>query len=140
VVSQTPGTLVMRKTHVLFLVSACSLLLPFAPAGARSCGSGSTAVTNMPTLGGSYWTVYGLNQAGQITGYSYTSGDTAAHAFRYSSGVTADLGTLGGVISQGFAINGSGQVAGEANTAGDAQTHATLWTGTNGTDLGTLGG
>ena len=68
-------------------------------------------IVSLPTLGGSGLQPYALNANGQITGFSYTSGNLAAHAFLYSNGTTTDLGTFGGGISQGFAINGAGQVA-----------------------------
>jgi probable HAF family extracellular repeat protein len=84
-----------------------------------------------------------------VTGQSYITGDTAAHAFRYdgtpgSGGVMHDLGTLGGTNSIGLAVNDAGQVVGWSFT-GDAGFHAFLYTGTPGSggimrDLGTLGG
>ncbi|HWH69180.1 MAG TPA: PKD domain-containing protein, partial [Candidatus Sulfotelmatobacter sp.] len=83
---------------------------------------------------------FGLNPTGQIAGFGYTPGDTAAHAVLYSNSTLTDLGTFGGVISLAYALNGSGQVVGEANFEGDTLTHAFLYSSTNLVDLGTLGG
>lgn len=48
----------------------------------------------------------GLNNAGQVVGYSYVAGDPEKHGFIYENGVMRDLGSS--VIPQG--INDSGQV------------------------------
>jgi probable HAF family extracellular repeat protein len=96
---------------------------------------------------------YGINDAGQVAGYSeYAMGTTTSsgptRAFRTSptGRVTdpgADLGTLGGSTSQAFAINNAGQVTGSSLLPGDTVTHA-FRSSPNGqavslTDLGTLG-
>ena len=130
----------MRKSFTSYLTLVFSILIQFNPPKACACGSGASTVTNLPSLGGSTVQVSGINSAGQIAGTSYTTGDRAARAFRYSSGTTADLGTLGGNNSQGFAINSQGWVAGEADLAHFAGTHAVLVKGGAPIDLGTLGG
>src|SRR5260370_40802009 len=84
----------------------------------------------------------GVNDRGQVVGGSSISGDTALHAFSWTSGGgIVDLGTLGGTDSFSFAVNGRGQVVGESSTSGNAATHAFSWTSGGGmVDLGTLGG
>ncbi len=121
---------------------AALLVLLLATVNAWACGqgSGSSSITNLPTLGGSGFYAYAMNPAGQVTGVAYTTGDLAAHAFLYSGGALTDLGTLGGSFGEGFAINALGQVAGEATVTGDVQLHAMLFNGTNMVDLQTLGG
>jgi probable HAF family extracellular repeat protein len=96
--------------------------------------------------GGSYSYGYGINESGQVTGTSATTG-IPQHAFLWTpttpngaSGSMIDLGTLGGTnYSEGRGINAGGQVTGEANTTGDTATHAFLYDGAL-HDLGTLGG
>jgi probable HAF family extracellular repeat protein len=120
----------------------CTALLIFVTAyGHAACGSGSGAITNVPHLGGSTYTVTSLNAIGQVAGYSFTPGDTESHAFLFSSGNATDLGSLGGTTSYGYALNDSGQVVGESLLPGDfAPPHAFLFNGTAMVDLGTLGG
>lgn len=105
--------------------------------------------------GGSRSSGGGINDAGQVFGYSEyalppppnTLGPTRAFRTTPTGLVTdpgADLGTLGGSVSSASAINSSGQVAGSSKIAGDLQTHA-FRSSPNGqpvvlTDLGSLGG
>lgn len=127
--------------------AAWACLLAVLPVGAMPGD-----IFNPGTLGGRGSGGNGINDVGQVTGFSDTAGDTATHAFLYtgmpgSGGTMDDLGTLGGTESVGHAINASGQVVGWSQTkVGDFSTqHAFLYTGTPGNggkmaDLGTLGG
>jgi probable HAF family extracellular repeat protein len=72
-------------------------------------------MTILATLGGLECHPKGINDFGQITGYS-TTADGNYRAFLNSSGTISDLGTLGGQFSFAFAINKSGQVTGQAYT------------------------
>jgi len=101
----------------------------------------SGQVSDLGTLGGSFTfgnSAYAINNAGQVTGYSYTS-TIHPHAFLYSNGQIQDLGTLGGNTSYGYGINDNGQVVGAADTTTDLQ-HAFLYRNRQMTDLGTLSG
>jgi probable HAF family extracellular repeat protein len=122
-----------------FVRCSALLMLSLSGAGAWACGTGSTTVTNVPSLGGSSQYIYALGSGGHITGYSFTSGDAAYDAFLYGPGFLTDLGTLGGLTSIGYAVNRSGQVAGQADLA-DGTTHAFLFSAGKLVDLGTLGG
>jgi len=93
----------------------------------------------------------GINDAGQVVGWSWTTGNDGWHAFRYTGtpgagGAMADLGTLGGLLSTGLAINNAGQVVGYSRISMTSVTNrAFRYTGTPGAggamvDLGTLGG
>ncbi len=60
-------------------------------------------MTDLGVLGGDYSYAYGINDSGQIVGYS------DGHAFLYSGSTMKDLGTLGGTTSRAYGINASGQ-------------------------------
>lgn len=80
---------------------------------------------DLGTLGGVNSIAYGINDSGQVVGYSNVAGGDE-HAFLYDGDVMIDLTTLGGVESIAYAINDSGQVV------GDSDGHAFLYDETEG--------
>ncbi|MBV9037887.1 MAG: DUF3466 family protein [Acidobacteriaceae bacterium] len=113
-----------RLSSFLLLLSELSLM-PLAAAPLYT-------VTDLGSLGGNNSQAYGLNNNGQVVGYSYTStSGSTPHAFLYSNGQMQDLGP--GIA---FGINDLGQVAGVSASNGHAFRYS------NGVlqDLGTLGG
>jgi len=97
-------------------------------------------VQDLGTLGGSSSHATGINDSGEVVGFS-TAANGYDHAFLYDESATPkmqDLGTLGGSSSQATGINDSGQVVGYSDTS-DGQQHAFLYDRTNGMqDLNTL--
>ena len=93
-------------------------------------------IVPLGTLGG-LTQVNGLNNSGQVIGFSRISQFGPGHAFRWTatSGMV-DLGTFGGTSSSATGINSSGHVVGAA-FAPDELNHAFLWTPIDGmVDLG----
>jgi probable HAF family extracellular repeat protein len=93
---------------------------------------------DLGTLGGTNAYARGINDVGDIIGFSNTVGDTFTHATLWTGNSIVDLGTLGGSNSQALGINNGGQIVGFANTAFDAQQHATLWKNGSATDLNSV--
>ena len=100
-----------------------------------------------PLPGDTSSTANGLNDSGQVVGYSNVSGGIGGtlHAFLYNQGTLTPLGTLGGDSSYAAAINDSGEVVGGSTTgtSGLAPYDAFLWSQATGmqdlTKLGFMG-
>ncbi len=80
----------------------------------------------------------GINNAGQVVGWSFTSRLHDWRATLWNGTTPTDLGTMGGFFSNAYGINNAGQVVGLSGGIGFQV--ATLWNGTTPTNLGTLGG
>jgi probable HAF family extracellular repeat protein len=121
-------------------VCAACIVAATLLAGAASTAHADPVIYDLGTLiGGTYSQGLGVNDAGQVAGFSEIAGSVARHAFLYTGtpgagGLMHDLGTLGGMQSQGEAINNAGQVVGWSEIAGSTIRHAFLYTGTPGVD------
>lgn len=86
-----------------------------------------TAV-DLGTLGGVLSAAYGIDDNGDVVGYSYTANNAASHAFLYSNGAMIDLNTLlpsiasGWTITAAYGINDVGDIVGTGTLNG--QTYA----------------
>lgn len=102
----------------------------------------------IPTLGGDFSFVRGLNNKDAVVGYASTGtgpvNDPRSHAYVYKDGKIHDLGTLGtGQRSEAFDINDHWQIVGESRIVPDNDVnpvHPFLFQNGRMSDLGTLGG
>lgn len=125
----------------------CCIFLGFLFGAAHLASAGVLySVTDLGTLGGPQTSAFGINNKGEVTGYSVTSAGQE-HAFIYSNGEMTDLGTFGPLSplshytgSTGYGINNGGQVAGYSVTPTSFVEHAFLYSNGQMMDLGTLGG
>jgi probable HAF family extracellular repeat protein len=117
---------VMKRTQLVVTTTlAIFVLASYAHAQkyhAFIWNSGS-GLTDLGTLGGDTSYAFGVNDSGEVVGYSYLADNVTRHAFTWTaSGGMVDLGTLpGGSWSQGEKINASGEIAGEALDANGKQ-------------------
>jgi len=93
-------------------------------------------MSDLGTLSGNWTEAHGINELGQITGYSVLSDSVSAFFWENSS--MNDIGSLSD-SSRGYAINNVGQIVGDC-FGSDYDTTACLWEDDNITSLGTLGG
>jgi len=122
------------KSFCIGLLLSGSLLAHVIQANAQTY-----TFTDLGTLGGTNSYANAINNAGQVVGWSYLTGDNEYRATLWNGTTATDLGTLGGGGSMANAINSSGQVAGYSYTTSNAAYHATLWDGTTPTDIGPVG-
>jgi len=97
-------------------------------------------MVDLGTLGGVLVMPNGLNNKGQVAGFSTLTGELTAHAFLWDQGAIQDLGTLGGTFSEADALDDRGEIVGKSFVAGDQGWHAFLWKHGVMNDLGTLPG
>jgi probable HAF family extracellular repeat protein len=95
---------------------------------------------DLGTLGGTMGQPTGINDSGQVIGFSTLAGDQATHPFFWDGQQMIDLNTLGGDNGAAFWMNNAGQVVGRAGLPGGHVFHAFLWQNGKMTDLGTLDG
>ena len=111
------------------------------PSGYHALFFDGATVRNLGAFGGAEAYATGLNNAGQIAGYSGSGSLGNYRAFRWSASTgMVDLGTLSGVgAAKSLAINDRGQVAGYVYAPLEPP-QAFLWSdGTGMVDLGRLG-
>ena len=93
---------------------------------------GPTGMEDLGTLG-TGWESFGMgiNDAGEVAGFSATNQLWDQRAFRYGAGGMEELGALAGQLSSyGFGIDNSGRVVGYVET--DVGRRAAFWEGTTG--------
>jgi probable HAF family extracellular repeat protein len=95
-------------------------------------------IVDLGTLGGNS-SASAINEAGQVTGTSWTRDPDTLHAFLYSRGRMIDLDGRPGKNSYGESINAKGQVVGQFYNRND-QPVAFVYAGRGMRDIGTLGG
>lgn len=138
----------MRPFQISARVSKSFFLVILGLAGASSqiCAQAQTyRVTDLGTINTQTGVISshptGINNAGQVSGYSYSG--TSNHAARFTNGLVEDLGVIpGGDTSTGWAINGLGDVVGDSQYSvnGGSIRHAALFRNGTVTDLGFLQG
>jgi len=96
-------------------------------------------VIDLGTLGGTGSEATGINDRGEVVGWSL-DGDGNTQAFHWQNGNMTGLGFLpGGTSSMANAINDSGEITGRSHVSG-TDYHAFLYRSNSFLDLGTFGG
>lgn len=117
-----------------------SAVTPEGNTSNRAFLSSAGSMTDLGTLGGSVSYAYGLNNSGQVVGWSNTSTSSAERAFLYANGAMTNLGAMGGVSSVALDINESGYIVGHTRSATDVVRGFVRQPNGNVINLGTLGG
>lgn len=94
-----------------------ALLALSAPTSVRA-QSVTYTIQDLGSFGGIKTVANGLNNFGQVVGYSKKPGDGYGHSFLYSNGRMIELATLGGPGGGATSINNAGQIVGMASVVG----------------------
>ncbi len=86
-------------------------------------------MVDLGTLGGAYSYIRAMSADGSvIVGYSFLTGDSVFHAFKYTGSTMSDLGTLGGRNSSANLVSADGKVIfGVSDITGNAASHAFVY-------------
>lgn len=104
--------------RILYLI----LILLSTPSFASAL---SYSIKGLGTLGGNYSVATGINDNGQVVGFSYATQSSANRAFLYDSATgMQDIGTLGGSMSEAYDINNRGQIVGSSYTTSNSDLRA----------------
>ncbi|MGH8093349.1 MAG: hypothetical protein ACREIF_07750 [Chthoniobacterales bacterium] len=107
------------KTVRLFVLGCLALLVaPLALAQNQHAfiWNPGTGMTDLGSLGGNS-TAIGINDSGEVCGYSYLADNVNYHAFTWTAaGGMVDIGTDRGLSTRAWAINSSGDLAGDNDT------------------------
>ena len=123
---RTIAVVSIMKTIQLLVISCVALLLaPLAMAQKQHAfiWNSGTGMTDLGTLGGNNSYALGVNDSGEVVGYSYLADNVTTHAFTWTAtGGMVDLGALpGGTSTQGSCINNAGNVGGNGIDANGKQ-------------------
>jgi probable HAF family extracellular repeat protein len=102
------------------LLGARGAILLFSLSGALILSASAQdryKIIGLPTPAGSNSAALGLNDNGNVVGYSFQGDNYRAFLYLQSSGSFTDVGSLGGEMNVACAINGSDQVAGYSQDA-----------------------
>jgi len=107
----------MELRRMVFVVIVVLAMLPrlFGQVGVNETRPhfARYTVRDLGTLGGTFSFAGGINDRGDVEGFSTLPGDTVNHAFLWRDGMMRDLGTLGGPNSwASYRPSNAGQVAG----------------------------
>lgn len=93
---------------------------------------------DLGNLGGTTAYAFGINERGQVTGFSTLADESLFHAFLWKGGAMADIGTLpGDVASIGNTISDDGVIVGDSFDSA-FNSRAFVWKDGRMTDLNTL--
>src|SRR5438128_9410387 len=106
------------KSRKLTCITAMIVFVAFAIPLQLTAQHTRYTVTELGTLGGTFSFAGGINNRGDVEGFSTLPGDTAVRAFLWRKGLISDLGTLGGPDSfASWRLNERGEVGGTAETS-----------------------
>ena len=129
----------MHRTLAVFVAGGLVAVTMLGAAPPAQAAAVIYAIEDLGTLPGDYASVaMGINQFGDVVGWSAGPTGTRAFVFTTAGGMTALPAVAGRPVSTARAINGSGTVVGTASTGGSDIGRAVRWQSGVATDLGSL--
>jgi probable HAF family extracellular repeat protein len=105
-------SIAQRDFGSLWLISLLRLQLIVCLTAAGALAQSRYKIVHIPTATGSTSAALGLNENGQVVGYSFQGDDYKTFLYAYPSGKIAEVGSLGGKLKAACAINNAGTISG----------------------------
>ena len=99
-------------SRVPFFLRSFGLMCAIACVGSAAIGQTRYQITQIPVASGANSAALGLNDKGEVVGYSFQGDDYQAFLFSYANRSMTEVGSLGGKLNAACAINAAGQVTG----------------------------
>ena len=100
-----------QATRALLVLKSLGIICVIGFASAASAQN-RYQITRIPTPAGANGAALGINNRGEVVGYSFQGEDYQAFLYSSSDQAMTDVGSLGGKLNAACAINDSGQVTG----------------------------
>jgi probable HAF family extracellular repeat protein len=108
----TPANEIRRRaTRALLVLKSLGIICVIGFASAATAQN-RYQITRIPTPSGANSAALGINNRGEVVGYSFQGEDYQAFLYSSSDQSMTDVGSLGGKLNAACAINDSGQVTG----------------------------
>ena len=106
-----PNKMRRRASRIFLALTSIGMIcaICFAPAAFAQV---RYQVTRIPAAQGANSVALGINNKGEVVGYSFQGDDYQAFLYSSSSKTLTDVGSLGGKINAACAINDAGQIVG----------------------------
>jgi probable HAF family extracellular repeat protein len=101
-----------QASGALLILRSLGLLCAIAYLASGAIAQTRYQIARIPVAAGANSVALGLNNNGQIVGYSFQGEDYQAFLFSYADKSMTEIGSLGGKLNAACAINSAGQVTG----------------------------
>jgi probable HAF family extracellular repeat protein len=101
-----------KGRRALLVLKSIGLVCTMACLASAATAQNRYQITRIPTPSGTNGVALGLNNRGEVVGYSFQGDDYQAFRYSYPNKSMTDVGSLGGKLNAACAINDASQVTG----------------------------
>ncbi|MGA8480724.1 MAG: DUF6600 domain-containing protein, partial [Chthoniobacterales bacterium] len=102
----------LYASRALLILRSFGLMCAVAYFASAAIAQSRYQITRIPIASGANSVALGLNDKGEVVGYSFQGDDYQAFLFSYADKSMTQIGSLGGKLNAACAINSAGQVTG----------------------------
>jgi probable HAF family extracellular repeat protein len=106
-----------RNSRELLILKSFGLMFAIVYLASATIAQTHYQITRIPVASGANSAALGLNDKGEVVGYTLQGDDYEPFLFSYADKSMTEIGSLGGKLNAACAINSAGQVAGYSQDA-----------------------